>query len=94
MIDWIREAATHWLTGVAAVLALLSTVFQPASALVATIWSNLGTLLPILATMQSRIAPELNWLPAGSLNAALFIVAILYVVKLGDRMIDKYQERV
>lgn len=94
MIDWIQDAATHWLTGVAAVLALLSTVFQPVAALVATIWGNLGTLLPILATMQSRIAPNLDWLPAGSLNVALFLVGIMYVIKLGDRIIDKYQERI
>jgi hypothetical protein len=94
MIDWIQDAATHWLTAVAAVVALLSTIFQPLGALVATIWGNLGTLLPILATMQSRIAPNLDWLPAGSLNAALFLVGILYVIKLGDRLIDKYQERV
>jgi len=94
MYDKIRDAATHWLTGVGVVIAVLSQFFQPAAALVATLWANLGTLIPILATMHSRIAPELDMLPEGTLNAALFIAAILYVIKLGDRLIDKYQERV
>jgi hypothetical protein len=94
MIDWIRDAATHWLTGVGVVIAVLSQFVQPIGAFGATLWANLGTLIPILATMHSRIAPELTWLPEGTVNAALFLAAILYVIKLGDRLIDKYQERV
>jgi len=93
VVRWFRDAATHWVTAIAGVFIFLSTVWHPAAALGATLWSNLGTLLPILATMQSRIAPNIDWLPAGTLNALLFVVAVLYVVKLGDKVIDAYQNR-
>jgi len=94
VFDWIRKATTHWVTGVLAVLGVLSTVWQPAGALVATVWANLGTILPILATAQAQLAPSVEWLSSGALDAALFVVGLLYVVKLGDRVIDAYQRRI
>lgn len=94
VVTAIKRAATHWVTAVLGVLAALSTVWSPAGALFATLWANLGTLLPILATMQARVAPQVGWLSASALEAALFVTGVLYVAKLADRLIDKYQERV
>jgi len=84
---------THPLTALTGLMTTLATVWDPAWALFSAVWINLGTLMPATSILATTIAPEVPLLPQRPLKVLMVLVGCLYVAKLIDQAVEKYQER-
>jgi len=91
--DYVGRLVHSWVTAVIAIVGLLSTVWNPAAAIVTVFWANLGTIFPAVSVVASTLAPQLAWLDATAVQSLVFVVGVLYVAKLGDRVVDAYQDK-
>ncbi len=60
---------------------------------IGVLFANIGTLFTALSIAGFTIAPEVGWLPEGTLTTLTLVAAGLYVLKLLDSFVDQLQQR-
>jgi len=63
---------------------------QLALLLVDFVVSNVDLFLTLFTVLSGRLAPELEWLPAGALNYVVLGLAALYVVVILGRIANRW----
>jgi hypothetical protein len=81
-------------TAVGATLLQLLGVLPWVDPVVTVLFANIGTVFTALSISSAALAPDLAWLPEGTLKTLTLVAAGLYVLKLVDSLIDKIQQRI
>lgn len=90
----VRDIITHPLSVVSGVIATLSAFLSAPwlDALMATVWGQSGTLFTFFSVGASTIGPVLPF-PVRWLEIAAIIAAVVFALKLADRVYDHYKSR-
>ena len=80
-------------TAVGATLLQLLGVLPWVDPVATVLFANIGTVFTALSLSGLTIAPEVAWLPEGTLKTLTLIAAGLYVLKLLGSLTDKIRER-
>lgn len=93
MLDSLRTVVTHPATLASTVTSAIGTVlFVPPDVLVVTLWQSLGTLFGTVSILGFTVGDTIDWIPAGSLQAAAVVLGLLLVVKKLGTVYERIQE--
>jgi len=89
------EILTHPLTVAASMATAIGQALgiKYVVAVTGVVWAQVSTVFTALSVSAFTLAPEIPWLPREPLMAASLIIGGLYVLKLGDRVLDRIEAR-
>lgn len=94
----LRDLLDHPATWVASILGLVGLAVKPVivKAIFAAVWAQAGTIFTALSVAGFTLVPQVAALePLKPVITGFALIAgALYLVKLGDRIIDEFQKRI
>lgn len=61
--------------------------------LVSLLVENIDVLLPMLSTLRSQIAPQVDAVPTDAFDKLVFAVAVLFVLVMASRLVKRAIQR-